>query len=309
MSPTTDAPVTSEATPSERPIGWRFLVSRRWLGYYALLLVFAIACVSFGNWQFDRRAEARAEIERIDTNYDAPAISIDEALPDPSVFDEDALKWQTVELHGKYEGEPFLARNRPGPGGVGSNLVQALRLDDGRVFFIDRGWVAVAGTDTIPASLPAAPSGEVTVLARLRASEPEVAGRTASGRSIPSFQLEYLATQVDGDTVTGAYGQLVSETPAGETGALAARPERDEGPHLSYALQWYVFVLIALLGVAYAARQEYRSLNAGDASVIRQDRRRAERRRRRGPSDGDIEDALLDGEVPRTSRSVTVDSE
>lgn len=309
MSPTTDTPVTTPAPGTERRIGWRFLASRRWLGYYALLLVFSIACVSFGNWQFDRRAEARAEIERIDTNYDAPAISIDEALPDPSVFDEDTLKWQTVELHGSYEGEPFLARNRPGPGGVGSNLVQALRLTDGRVFFVDRGWVPIAGTDTVTESLPAAPSGDVTVLARLRASEPEVTGRTASGRSVPSFQLEYLATQVDGEAVTGAYGQLVSETPAGDTGALASRPERDEGPHLSYALQWYVFVLIALLGVAYAARQEYRSLNAGDASVIREDRRRAERRRRRGPSDGDIEDALLDSEQRRTSPSVGIDSE
>ena len=39
--------------------GWSFLRSRRWLGYFALFIVFSIACVWLGNWQFERRAEAR----------------------------------------------------------------------------------------------------------------------------------------------------------------------------------------------------------------------------------------------------------
>ncbi|XPP25851.1 MAG: SURF1 family protein [Leucobacter sp.] len=282
--------------PDQPRIGWRFLASRRWLGYCALLVIFSIACVWLGNWQFERRAQARAEIARIDANYDAPAIALQDAMPDPAVFDENALKWQTVEASGVYVGEPVLARNRPGAEGVGSNIVQALKLSDGRVFFVDRGWVQIAGTDEATAALlPAAPSGEVTVLARLRGSEPEIAGRTASGGSVPSINLPMLSQLLGVEAYTGAYGQLVSEDPAGETGALAARPERDEGPHLSYALQWYVFILIALLGVAHAARQEHRSLNSDDPSVLRDEERRADRRRQRGPSDAEEEDALLDG--------------
>lgn len=53
--------------------------------------------------------------------------------------------------------------------------------------------------------------------------------------------------------------------------------------------------MIAVSGVVYAARQEYRNLNAGSSEVDRQDRRREERRRRRGPTDADEEDAILDG--------------
>lgn len=283
---------------AERPVGWSFLRSRRWLGYYALLIVFSIACVYLGNWQFARRAEARAEIERIDRNYDAAAIPLAEALPDPAAFDEDARKWQTVEVAGVYVGEPFLARNRPGPEGVGSDLVQALRLEDGRVFFVDRGWVAVSAADEAPVALPAAPEGEVEVQARLRASEQRIAGREASGRSVPSVDVPLMAGIAGfepGEVYLAAFGQLVSEQPAGETGVLAERPERDEGPHLSYALQWYVFILIAGIGVAYAARQEHRTLNADEASVREDAERRAERRRRRGPSDADEEDALIDG--------------
>lgn len=277
--------------------GWSFLRSRRWLGYFALLIVFSIACVWLGNWQFERRAEARAEIARIDANYDAAPLALNDVITDPISFDEDAHKWQPVELRGEYLGDTYLARNRPGPQGVGSNLIQAFRGQDGRVLFIDRGWVAVSGTGQVPASLPSVPIGEVTVVARLRASEPEIQGRSSAGNSVASINLPELARlSHTGDTaITGAYGQLVSENPSSETGVLAEKPERDEGPHLSYALQWYVFILIACIGVAYAARQEYRSLNAGDESVLREDARRAERKQRRGPSDAEEEDALLEG--------------
>ncbi len=277
-------------------VGWSFLRSRRWLGYYAMLLVFAIACVWLGNWQFDRRAQAQAEIARIDKNYDAAAVPLAEALPNPAEFDEDQLKWQTVEATGEYSDEQFLVRNRPGPSGSGSNLISALRLADGSLFFVDRGWVPIDGADAAGIDLPVPPEGEVTVLARLRAGEPEIAGRSSSGNSVASINLGELSRLSGADAAyTGAFGQLVSETPAGATGVLPSRPERDEGPHLSYALQWYVFIIIAGIGVAYAARQEYRTLNAGDASVRREDARRAERHRRRGPSDAEIEDALIDG--------------
>ena len=286
---------------AEQPgaVGWSFLRSSRWLGYFAMLLVFSIACVFLGNWQFDRRAQARAEIARIDANYDAAPSPISEQLPELDSFDLDAHKWLRVSVEGSYEGEPFLARNRPGPSGVGSNLIQAFRTDAGTVLFVDRGWVPVDGAaaeQINPAELPGAPHGHVALEVRLRASEPQIPGRTSEGRTVASIELPELAELTDtvGEAYTGAYGMLVSEDPAGEHGDLPDRPERDEGPHLSYALQWYVFIIIAAIGVGYAAHREYRGLNAGSEAVREQDRRTAERKRRRGPSDADEEDALLD---------------
>lgn len=293
-----EAPRFRAAADEAPRVGWRFLGSRRWVGYFALFLVFSIACVLLGNWQFDRRAEARAEIARIDRNYDAAAMPLTEAVPDIGEFDEALRKWQPVEVTGEYIGEPFLARNRPGADGVGSNVIQALRLEDGNVFFVDRGWVPVTGAEDVTPRLPRPADGEVTVLARLRASEPAIAGREASGHSVPSIDVPMMGGIAGLDPTTvylGVFGQLAEEEPAGETGVLAERPERDEGPHLSYALQWYVFIVIAGVGLIYASRQEYRTLNAGEAAVQRDAERRAERRRRRGPSDAEEEDALLDG--------------
>ena len=288
------------AARAARPeVGWSFLRSPRWIGYFAMLLVFSIACVFLGNWQFERRAEARAEIARIDANYDATPAPLADELTTRDAFELDAHKWRTVWVEGEYEGDPYLARNRPGPAGVGSDLIQAFRTAAGDVFFVDRGWVPFDGADAENVdlgALPQAPTGEVRVEARLRASEPAIPGRTSAGNSVASIELPELAglTGTADDAYTGAYGMLISETPRGEHGVLPERPARDEGPHLSYALQWYVFIIIAGIGVAYAARREYRGLNAGTEAVRELDRKTAERRKRRGPSDADEEDALLD---------------
>lgn len=279
--------------------GWKFLGSRRWIGYFALFLIFSIACVWLGNWQFDRRAEARAEIDRIDRNYDASPMLLEQTVPEIDSFDEDQWKWQPVKLVGEYRGEPFLARNRPGAHGVGSEILQELRLTDGRVFFIDRGWVPVNGAESSAAVLPDTPDGEVSVIARLRASEPEISGREPAGRTVPSIDVPMMADMAglaNAEVYSEVYGQLVSEQPAGETGTLAQRPERDEGPHLSYALQWYVFIGIAGVGLGYAARQEHRHLHDDEATEGPAPREaKPTRRRKRRPSDAEEEDALIDG--------------
>lgn len=299
----TDTPTVDQhvkVKPSQP--GWSFLASRRWLGYYAMLLIFSIACVWLGNWQFDRRGEARAEIDRIDNNYDSPAVDLETELPELSKYDDSAQKWRTVHLEGEYVGDPILARNRPGPEGVGSDLIQALETNAGNIFYVNRGWVPVNGneaeaSDFDPDLLPPAPLGPVSVDVRLRSSEPEIAGRSSSERTVGSIDVPEIVkiTGLESPTYTAAYGMLITENPTAEHGILPDKPERDEGPHLSYALQWYVFILIALIGVGYAARQEFRSLNAGSDTVRNQNRRSAARKTKRGPSDSDEEDALLDG--------------
>lgn len=285
--------------PQAQP-GWSFLRSRRWLGYYAILIVFCSICIWLADWQFDRRADARAEIARIEQNYDAPTIPLEEAVPDPEKFDEAALKWQTATVRGEYLGDPFLARNRPSSEGVGSNLLQALLTEQGLVFVVDRGWVPVTGNEagedeTWLSYVPAAPTGLVEVDVRLRASEAQVTGRLSQGSTVASINVPEIARIGDFDEAyTAAYGMLVREAPEAETGVLPPPPERDEGPHLSYALQWYVFILIAAFGIVYAAVQEHRALNAGGEADIRQKRRAAARKARRRMTDEEEEDALLD---------------
>ena len=95
---------------------------------------------------------------------------------------------------------------------------------------------------------------------------------------------------------TAGYGLLVQEDPAPieERPLAAIKPVADEGLHISYAIQWVLFAIMGFGGLAWAIRHEYRIRNADDPEVIAAEERREQRRLRRGRSDAEIEDELLD---------------
>ncbi|MCU1445669.1 SURF1 family protein [Cryobacterium sp.] len=275
--------------------GWRFLVSRQWAGYLALTIIFAVVCSGLGMWQLARRAEAQVEISRLDANFDAEPVSLAEALPTLESFDEDQ-KWLPVELTGTYLlDEELLVRNRSLNINPGFEVLTPLLLANGDVFIVDRGWVPTGEDQNSPDAVPAAPDGQVTVVVRLKQGEPVLAGRSASGNQVATINLPDIAERLGQDTYTGAYGLMKSEDPApAERPTAVLRPVRDEGPHLSYAFQWFVFALMAFVGLGWAARQEFRTVNA---EVPQEQERAAERARRQAAkprSDAEIEDELID---------------
>lgn len=277
--------------------GWGFVISWRWAGYFALVVVFAIASCGFGNWQFDRRAQAQTEIARIQANYEAEPRAVDEVVPQLDYWSDD-LKWTPVLLTGTYlKDEEILVRGRPYSGRPGFEVLTPLLLEDGSVFVVNRGWVSIGSRQDNPDVVPEAPDGRVVVSARLKAGEPTIDGKSAKAGSnqIATIHLPDVASRLDLPTYTGAYGIVATQEPTPSSAPIVApKPDLDEGPHLSYALQWYVFALLAFIGLGWALRQEYRVVNSADPRVIDEERRRKERKEKRAPSDADIEDALLD---------------
>lgn len=279
---------------------WRFAFSRRWLGYLALLIVFAIACGFLSSWQFDRRDQRVTENQRIEQNYDAAPQPIAQALPELDSYDDDQ-RWQPVVLHGRYlVDEQVLVRARPMHGYPGFEILAPFETDDGRVFIVNRGWLQTGMEQDLPDEIPAAPAGEMTVVARLQASEAEIPGRSAPEGQIATIHLPTFAQELGADRVyTGAYGLLAAEDPSSPSGDLPAKPALDEGNHLSYAFQWIIFALIAAVGLVWGVRNEYRHRNADNPDVIAARERERERAARRGPTDADEEDALLDAAEER----------
>jgi len=170
-----------------------------------------------------------------------------------------------------------------------------LRLSDGTLFVIDRGWVGV-GERGGASEVPPPPEGPVTVTARLKPGEPSLSGQSRTGRQLATIRLGEIQELVGGAVFTDSYGVLVSERPAPAAAPqpiVTAPPLRDEGLHWSYMVQWIVFALIGFFGLGYAIRLEYRNRNRDDP----RERARAEERRRRRAlvrSDADEEDELLD---------------
>lgn len=276
--------------------GWRIILSRRWLGYLAFAVVFAVACGFLSSWQAARGREAVAANAVIAANFDSAPVELASALPSLDSF-RSSQEWLRVRATGHYlPKDELLVRNRPTNAGPGFEVLTPLQLADGSVFVVDRGWVPTGNRQDAPDSVPAAPSGQVTVIARLKPSEPRLDTRTASGDQIATIQLAEVKAKIGGSVYTGAYGVLDSQTPrpaVSLTPVLTDPPIADEGLHWSYMIQWVIFALIGFFGLGYAIRQEYRLRNADDpeerARVEERERKRALKK-----TDADVEDEILD---------------
>jgi cytochrome oxidase assembly protein ShyY1 len=257
----------------------------RWLGYLALVVIFALMSAVFGVWQWDRREQAVAEIRLIQHNYDQVPQPFSDVLSPGATWTDD-LRWLPVTLDGHYvDEEQLLVRTRPRAGQVGFNVLVPFETRTGDVVLIDRGWVPTGETRDAPDVIPGAPEGPVRLVVRLFPSEPELAGRSAPEGQVASVALSLIDQMSEHSIDQRAYGQLVSETPPSPTRPLPALiPIPDEGPHLSYSIQWFVFALLGFVAWGYLFVQEYRF---GPSEANKKPRRRAH-------ADEEFEDALFD---------------
>ena len=247
---------------------YRFLASARWLGWLALVAVFAVACVSLGNWQSNRRAEVLAGIDLVNKNYFADPLAGSAAVKYFESLPEDK-QWSTVELTGAYLAEDtIIVRNRIKAGGPGYEVLVPFRTENGDTVVIDRGFLPIGDKEAgRPDSVPPAPTGEITVKARLKPSEVRL-DRDAPEGQLATINLEDFHKASGLPIAQGAYGIMYEEDPAPATApAQLDPPDMDEGPHLSYEIQWYIFGVLAFVGFWYAARAQKR-LNAEEAAEL-----------------------------------------
>ena len=287
---------------------YKFLFSSKWLGYLLLAAIFATACVFLGRWQMDRRAETLAEIHRVTSNYSATPITFDQARKEFNQLDP-SREWTQVKLQGTYDVDgQRIVRNRPLNGQPGYEVVVPFKLVSGETVVIDRGWLPIGNkTPGRPDSIPAPPTGQVTAVVRLKPGEPTLQRGAPSGQ-LASIDLPTYAGELGYPILTGAYGQLASETPAvADMPAPFPMPSVDEGTHLSYSLQWFAFGILMFVAFGYAARQQARNaaMDAEDAELADGEpvrtaagarRRPAPPRKRKRPTAEEEEDAILDAQ-------------
>lgn len=285
------------------------------MGWLSVCVLFCIACYMLGQWQLDRREGALEEINRVVSNYDEDPVPYAQAR---SLFaaGDSSDEWTVVELRGDYLTEDaLLVRNRGHGGQVGyEQLVPFRDATTGDVVVISRGWLPTSSADgSVPAFNPEPPAGDVEVIARLKPGEPDIARGAPEGQ-LASINLAEYQDQVNYAVVQGAYARMADESPESvETPYQLARPSLDEGPHLSYSMQWVAFGLLSFVGWGYAARVHRRNLDleeldeaersdeplgSADPRLAKLERnRRAKELRRRQTgrySDEDVEDAWVD---------------
>jgi cytochrome oxidase assembly protein ShyY1 len=223
-------------------------------------LVIAGVCVRLGIWQLDRLDQRRTRNAAVERGLALPARPIDQLIPAASDAAVDALAYRRAEATGRFAVEhEVVLYGRTLDGAAGNHLLTPLVMPDGRAVIIDRGWVPIE-EDTPPVASAAPPAGSVTVTGVLIPPEPsdaEPATRTPA--TVPSVDLRQLGAGLR-EPLVPLYLLLLEQRPA-QSGPLprpAPLPAPDEGPHLSYAFQWFAFAAIALGGGAVLLRVDLR---------------------------------------------------
>ncbi len=223
----------------------RSLVINRsvWIGTFIVLLV-AVICVRLGFWQLRRLAEKRARNAATVERMAAPPTQL-------SSFSNDTagLIFRRVTLTGAYDDEhTIIIAGRSLRGVPGVHVLTPMRLG-GAAVLVNRGWMPSA--DAMRIELDSIIEPGPNALDALITPFPEDFGNPAAR---DTFQ--HVWHQMDGAQLRGQFPyrvlpivvQILPHQGQPDFPIRLHPPELDEGPHLGYAIQWFSFAGIALVG-------------------------------------------------------------
>ena len=228
-------------------------MSRSWKGLVVLALVVGAVCVRLGFWQLDRLGQRRAR----------NAVALEARTAEPVQLGPGRLgrelDQRRVRLRGEFDraGEVVI-RGATWDGGPGVRVVTPFRLaGTDTLVLVDRGFVPAP--DAVGARLEGLDEPGPREVAGLALAIPsrEDGGEPLARRGTTTWRgLDLTALRARSAAPLAPISVL--QTP--DT-ALPPWPRRqapsalDDGPHLSYALQWFGFALIAVGGAVAVWRK------------------------------------------------------
>jgi cytochrome oxidase assembly protein ShyY1 len=213
----------------------------RWLVGSVVAVLVAAIFVSLGLWQLGRHHHKHDKVRAERAAYAAPAPALDGTT---------LANGTRVEVSGTYDRDPAhetLLRDQLHNGDAGVDVLTPVLLSDGTAVVVDRGWVATGENVSSP------PAGAVVVRGVVHEPRPnstqspvERAGARLSvarvdldriGRGLP-YRLHDVWIEA----------QYLQPAPTASGPKLPEPPQPDQVNHLQYAIQWFAFALIPLIG-------------------------------------------------------------
>jgi surfeit locus 1 family protein len=226
-----------------------------------LVVIAAVVMIRLGLWQLDRLEQRRA--------FNTQVLSQINELPLPFTDDLisgdlESLEFRTVQVQGIYDlDDTLVLGNQVWEDQIGVHLLTPLNIAGTDAFIlVDRGWIPFEDWENRDLS-GYQESGSVSIQGMLRATQTRLGLRDCLDETVaaPPFQvwclaLEDIASKLSVDLLP-VY--LIQEPQVGQSiPPYRAIPkiEISEGPHLSYAIQWFTFSGILLIGYPFFVRRE-----------------------------------------------------
>lgn len=226
-----------------------------------VVLILAIVFVNLGFWQLRRHEERRLENTVGEARFEAEPADVGELLTSTG-DDLASLEFRRAVATGEFDPEhEVLIRSQVHQGVAGFHVVTPLLGERDTAILVNRGWVPLA-LDEVPVVEAPPPQGVVTIEGWVRMTQE----RGALGPHDPGEGRLVTMNRVDIDRIgeqvpydlAPVYLSMLGEQEEG--GPILAAPPSfdDEGPHLAYAIQWFGFAIVGLIGYFMLMRRSAR---------------------------------------------------
>jgi surfeit locus 1 family protein len=237
----------------------RSLTRSKWALGALTVVVVAAVFIRLGVWQLNRLDERREENTIGESRLGAEPVGLDELL-ELTAGDFDEIEFRKALVSGVFDpSEEVLVRSQVELGQAGFHVITPLVTSSGSAVMVNRGWVPLT-MDTPPVAAQP-PAGVVEILGWVHLTQE----RPPLGPVDPPGN-QTVFNRVDLDRLGGQTSHELAAVYLVELGErgdelpllLNAPDFADEGPHLAYAIQWFGFAAIALVGFAALFRRSLR---------------------------------------------------
>lgn len=214
-----------------------------------------LICTRLGVWQLDRLEVRRAYNAVVQSRLDESPVSLDQLPSDTS-----QIRFRRVFFDGVYDYDHELVlTNRVRHSSPGVYITTPVRFSGtDTALLVVRGWAYApdginAETDEWRESDSVSGNGFVQPMSDHGTGQPRSVSRKQAFRwftvealeeTLPYPVFPYIVTLI-GDTVE-----------RGSSPPRVPPPTLDEGPHMSYAVQWFSFALVFLVGAIFFVRMD-----------------------------------------------------
>lgn len=237
----------------------RRLFHPRWILVHVGVFTLVATMLWLGTWQLNRLDARRARNAAIAENTTS---SIETATQDMGASTDE---WRRVMLTGRYLPTTEVSIiNRSQDGTAGDDLAVVFHTENHGNFLVNRGFVPLQVSARF---LPEEPR-DIVGYVRLNQTRGTLGAIDSSDIGTTQFQrfdLERISAALKTPFNTLYFVQLIEESPSSDLPwpAPVPLPAIDEGPHFSYAMQWFFFSLVAIIAWVVVVRRKLREVPSG----------------------------------------------
>ncbi len=229
-----------------------------------LVLVAAVVMVRLGFWQIDRLHQRIRSNAQIQAEISQPALNLNSPVNPSNLLE---MEYRPVVVRGVYNfAEQVLLRNRSYQGQPGGELLTPLQIEGTSLaVVVDRGWIPLQDAMSGKFSAFDEP-GTVTVQGSLQLTQedyplgmvvdPILAPGKGRLAALNLVNLDRIDAQVSEKLLPVYIQENPSQSWTQMPYRLPSAPDLSNGPHLSYAIQWFSFAAIALIGYPILVRRQ-----------------------------------------------------